>query len=1107
MHKIAFTVVQIVTKALARAIFIFILGISSVVTAKDDSDQPKWDVNKPEGKWRSISIETEEVTWASLDVSPDGETVIFDALGDIYSMSINGGQAKALTSDIAWNIQPKFSPDGKHIVFISDRNGAENIWIMDANGKDLQEVSKSKENLLHTPTWSPDGEWIVARKGFVSSRSITAGSLWRYHRSGGDGIEIVKRSHGDQSQKNIVEPAFSPDGRYLYFTQDTTAGRVFQYNRDALKQIYVVQRLDREKDKIETLISGTGGAVRPTPSPDGKSLAFIRRLPNMQSAIYVKDLESGNELMLHDKLDRDQQEIFATQGTYPAIAWTPDSKSIVFWGKGKIQRINADGSDLANIPFKLSIRKKVRETVRFDVDVSPREFPVNMIRWAQYSPQGDKILFQALGHLYIQNGETGEPRRLTTQKDHYEFWPSFSPDGQRIVYTTWDDEKLGSVRIISASGDAEKVITTQPGHFVQPSFSADGNHLAYRKVNGGYLLSPTWSKEPGIYTVDLNTNESMRVHNEGYNPQFSSDAKRVLFSQAVDGLQLALKSVDRNGLDERTHAQAKTGLEFKLSPNGKWLAFIEQFKTHVIPFSMTAQTLTVSSAMKSMPVKQLSARAGEFMHWSADSATLHWAHGPNLYSRDLNDAFAFLEGSPKKLPEPVSKGIDLSFKATSDRPKGLVAITNARIITMRDAEKIEEVIQNGSILIEDNRIKAIGENLQIPSNAFTFNAEGKTVIPGIIDGHAHGGMGMWEITPEQNWMQMANLAFGVTTIHDPSNDTSQIFSAAELQRSGQMLAPRIYSTGSILYGALLPALNSKISNLDDAKFHVQRLKESGAISVKSYNQQRRDSRQQVISAADELGIMVVPEGGGKFHHNMNQIVDGHTSIEHSLPLENLYDDVIQMWSQTETAFSPTLGVAYGGIWGENYWYDKTEVFKNERLLRYVPEAILFPRSVRRTTAPESHYNHKNSARDAKELRDAGVPVVIGAHGQREGIAAHWEFWMLEQGGFTPWEALRAATIDPARFIGLNKDIGSLEVGKLADLVIIDGNPLEDLRRSEYITHTMLNGRLYDVATMTEVGTGDYQREPFYFERPGGNAFPEEANKFVKELSERHHWSH
>jgi hypothetical protein len=346
-----------------------------------------------------------------------------------------------------------------------------------------------------------------------------------------------------------------------------------------------------------------------------------------------------------------------------------------------------------------------------------------------------------------------------------------------------------------------------------------------------------------------------------------------------------------------------------------------------------------------------------------------------------------------------------------------------------------------------------------------------------------------EITPQQNWMQYSNLAFGVTTIHDPSNDTTEIFSAAEMQRAGTLLGPRVFSTGTILYGARGPGYHVKVETLDDAEFHVRRLKDVGAISVKSYQLPRRDQRQQIVAAARDLGMMVVPEGGMKFQHNMTEIVDGHTGIEHSLPIKTGYDDVVQLWSQTEVGYTPTFVVAFGGMSGEEFWYDRTNVWENERLMRYSPRFLIEPRAIRRSTAPDDHYNHIEVARFAKTLIDEGVSVHIGAHGQREGLAAHWEMWMMEQGGFTPWEALRSGTISGAWYLGLDGDIGSIEVGKLADLVVIDGNPLEDLRRSEYVDYTMINGRLFEAATMRQVAPETTKRRPFYFELEGGDTVP------------------
>ena len=288
-----------------------------------------------------MNLDVDTGTWMSVDVSPDGKEIVFDLLGDIYAMPIGGGEAKPLTSGIAWDMQPRYSPDGKWIAFTSDRSGGDNIWVMDRDGKNPQQVTKETFRLLNSPAWTPDSQYIAARKHFTGTRSVGAGEIWIYHRSGGEGLQMTKRA---TEQKDEGEPAFSPDGRYLYWSADTTPGKIFEYNKDPNGQIYVIKRLDRETGKIVSFVTGAGGSIRPTPSPDGKSLAFMRRV-RYKSTLFVTDLESGVERPVWDGLERDMQETWAIHGVYPGMAWTPDSKSVVLWAGGKIQRRGRGGED------------------------------------------------------------------------------------------------------------------------------------------------------------------------------------------------------------------------------------------------------------------------------------------------------------------------------------------------------------------------------------------------------------------------------------------------------------------------------------------------------------------------------------------------------------------------------------------------------------------------------------------------------------------------------------------------------------------------------------------------------------------------------------------
>jgi imidazolonepropionase-like amidohydrolase/Tol biopolymer transport system component len=1074
------------------------------------ADVKKWDVNADLGPTRKLTFDTSEGTWMNVDVSPDGRQIVFDLLGDIYTMPIGGSgtsPATRITSGAAYDMQPRFSPDGKRIAMTSDRDGLWNIWTMDVDGKDAKQVSREKRWFINSPTWSPDGNYIFARRHFVAQRSLGAGEIWMFHASGSDGLQVTEKNG---FQKDAGEPAVSPEGRYLYYSKDVTPGQQFEYNKDPNGTIYAIMRRDLNTGRERAVVSVQGGSVTPRVSPDGKWLAYVRRV-RTASRLYIRDLESGRDRAVFDHLDKDLQEAWAVHGLYPQYAWMPDGKAILIWGEGRIWRVDVATGQGAPVPFTAHVDQTINDAVRFTQKVYTPEFQVKALKNVEVSPDGKRVAYGALGHIYVKDlpgspeparspseasgaaraSGGGAPRALNnasprrvTSGAAFEFAPKWSADGQWIVHTTWTDADYGRVRVVHPDGSAGRDVVTAPGNYTEPAFSRDGKWIVFRDAGTDGTRGPLYGGTDGIYVVPTDGTALPKLVREGGSePSFDSTGKRVFVNDVRQG-KAVLVSVgigDPNsplsGGDDVVHFQSENATQIVPSPDGKWVAFSERWHAFVAPFPHTGRPIDLGPTLEGYPTARISQDAGFNIHWSGDSRQVHWSMGPDLYTRDLSKTFTFLDSSLQTPDQPEAKGTNIGFTAKTDAPDGAIAFVGARIITASG----DTVIENGTVLVEGNQITAVGRSVQIPAGAKRIDATGKTIMPGIIDVHGHVGGEGDGILAQASWPLEANLAFGVTTSHDPSNDTETVFSNAELIRAGMKLGPRLFSTGTILYGAETP-FKAVITTYDDALSALRRQKSFGAFSVKSYNQQRRDARQMIIKAARELEMEVVPEGGSLLYYNETMIMDGHTTVEHSLPVPKLYKDVVTLFAKSKTGYTPTLIVDYGGLSGEYYWYQKTNVWENEHLLAFTPREVIDARSRRRLMAPDDDFNHFLVAKGAKQVLDAGGSVQLGAHGQLQGLGAHWELWMLQQGGMTNLEAIRCATINGARVLGLDKELGSIEKGKLADLIVLDRNPLENIRNTEAISMVMLNGRLYDAKTLNEIGNHPKARLKLYWER-------------------------
>ena len=1119
---------MIASKFAGRGVWVWAMGLgmalgllaSSSLAApqekKEEKKEEKKDEKKDEKKPplplksdRKIEFTTDEGTWLSLDVSPDGKTIVFELLGDLYTLPVEGGQAKLISGGMAFDSQPKFSPDGKWIAFLSDREGSDNIWIIHPDGTGAKQVSKDPGSDFVTPSWAQDGKYIFVSK---APSGIGAYELWMYHVDGGSGIQITKSRPSPAVQRkdrpNDVGVVASADGKYLYYGERHGP---FSYN--TMLPLWEIKRKDRKTGDEDTIIQQSLSAFRPVLSPDGKSMLYVSRFET-ESGLRMRNLETGEDKWVRYPITRDDQESRFTRDVFPGYAFLPGGQEIVYNQDGKIRRLNVMTGAESIIPFTAQVSQELGPKLDFPQKVDQGPVKARLIQDTTESPDGKKLAFSAMTHLFTIELPNGKPMQMTTGNAHA-YQPAWSPDGQWITYVSWTSDG-GQLWKIPAAGGTPQQLSKSLGVYSNPAWSQDGSRIvllrgnAYDRDNSTFDGGQTGNADL-IWIPSNGGDANLILPARGAGgPHFTHEKDRIyLYTPA------GLVSLRYDGTDRRTHLQVKgQGIFFAEepvpaddivpSPDGQWaLAHISNQLYVVAMPPVGGEAPTISTSGPSVPLKKLTDIGADYFGWADDGKTITWAVGASYFRQPLS-SISFEppkdenkegdkkdadkkdadkadkkddkkeEKKPQKFKEQEKDVTEIAVDLEVPRktPKGTVVLRGATIVTMKG----DEVLKNSDIVIEDNRIKSVGLKATVPAGAKVIDVHGKTITPGFIDTHAHWFEIRRGILDTQNWAFMANLAYGVTAGLDVQTGSNDMFAYQDLVDTGDIIGLRAFSTGPGVFS------DNNFQSMEEVKGVLTKYqKYYGTHNIKSYIVGNRKQRQFMVQAAKELEMMPTTEGGLDLKLDMTHVIDGFHGNEHTLPITPLYKDVLGLFAKSGIAETPTLIVNYGGPFGEDYWYEFSEVHDNAKLNHFTPHRVMDEKTKRRPAwfRKDEYAFPRLAAQVAKLSREGGL-VGVGSHGQLQGLGYHWELWMLASGGMTPMEVLRCATLNGSKIVGRPNELGTIEPGKLADLVIFDKNPLDDIHNTNTIHWVMKNGELFEGDTLDQVWPEQKKLGPLWF---------------------------
>jgi Tol biopolymer transport system component len=1054
---------------------------------------------------RKINYTATEGTWLSLDVSRDGKSIVFDLVGHIYVLPIAGGEATEITSGLSFDSTPRFSPDGKKIVYVSDRSGADNVWISNIDGSDARALTADENTTYTSPAWAPDGQYILVSQKKPSYYD-SGFELWMYDLKGGSGVRITKSKASEDAPPdtwhNALGAVASPDGRYIYYSSKSG------YFSDDIKfPLWQITRRDLHTGEEDVITANQGSAIRPVLSPDGTKLVYATRYDN-GTALRVRDLVTGADRWFKFPVQRDDQEsYFSNRDLFPGYAFTPDGKGLVLAYEGKIHRLDLETAKDTLVPFQATISRELGPKLDFPTRVDEGPVQARVIQGAVESSDGKELAFSALTHLYLLKLPNGTPQRVT-QGNAREYQPAWSPDGKWLAYVTWENEK-GYLWKVATDGRGSPIqLTSAPAYFSSPSWSPDGSRIVVLRSSQVTAMEQIdqWGKPIAALELisvptDGGTATSIAFAAQDSYPQFTNDNRIVVTESIKKSLmkqEYSLVSMRLDGTDKHTllvlHGKEIWGADF--SPSVQILLSPDQTKALAVYRSQLylfdvphiggdAPTIDLNSP--AVAVHRLTNLGADFAGWADNGNTIAWSLGASYFRLPLKVADEGIAERPGDLAKAAGhpdgnlseaarsfhpEELHVSVQAARYAPSGTIVLKGAKIITMRG----DEVLSAGDIVVRDNRIISVGPSgsLAVPAGAKVINVSGKTIVPGFIDTHAHWFNIRRGVLDTENWNFLASLTYGITSGRDPQTFTNDIFAYQDLVDTGEIIGPRAYSTGPGIFWV------NDFHSEEEAEEVIKRYKDYYRTNtVKSYLVGNRKQREFVVEASDKLHMMPTTEGAADLALDMTHAIDGFSGAEHQFPMA-IHQDLVDLVAKSGIYYDPTFIIAYGGPGSENYYFATSGVHDDPKVRRFIPHNVIDTKATRFTWYRRDEYAYSDFARSADDIMKAGGKVCVGGHGEFQGLSYHWELWSLQSGGMSNLNALRAATLNGAEAMGLAQDLGSIEPGKLADLVVLDKDPLQDIQSTTSIHYVMKNGELFEGDTLNEVWPRQKNLGPYWW---------------------------